>query len=81
LFFSYFNVYGNVAATSSDIQQSLKRSKDDPGSRGSAGGAAGGVLGIRLGVRLAARKRALFRVFSAIVITVGLYVIGAAILS
>jgi uncharacterized membrane protein YfcA len=45
------------------------------------GGAAGGVLGIWLGARLAARKRALSLVFSAIVITVGVYVVGAAFLS
>jgi uncharacterized protein len=45
------------------------------------GGAGGGVLGIWLGARLAARKRALSLVFSAIVIAVGLYVVGAAILT
>jgi uncharacterized membrane protein YfcA len=44
------------------------------------GGAAGGALGIWLGTRLTARKRALCLVFSAIVITVGVYVVGAAIL-
>jgi uncharacterized protein len=43
------------------------------------GGAAGGALGIGLGARLAARKRALTLVFSAVVIVVGVYVIGAAI--
>jgi uncharacterized protein len=45
------------------------------------GGAGGGVLGIWLGARLAARKRALSLVFSAVVIAVGLYVVGAAILT
>jgi len=45
------------------------------------GGAAGGVLGIWLGARLAARKRALTLAFSAVVIAVGVYVIGAAILN
>jgi uncharacterized membrane protein YfcA len=45
------------------------------------GGAAGGVLGIWLGARLAERKRALTLVFSAIVIAVGVYVVGAAILA
>jgi uncharacterized membrane protein YfcA len=43
------------------------------------GGAAGGALGIGLGARLAARKRALTLAFSAVVIAVGVYVIGAAI--
>lgn len=43
------------------------------------GGAAGGGLGIGLGARLAARKRALTLAFSAVVIAVGVYVIGAAI--
>jgi uncharacterized membrane protein YfcA len=45
------------------------------------GGAAGGALGIGLGARLAARKRALTLAFSAVVIAVGVYVIGAAILT
>jgi uncharacterized membrane protein YfcA len=45
------------------------------------GGGAGGALGIWLGGRLAVRKRALTLVFSAIVITVGVYVVGAAILN
>jgi len=45
------------------------------------GGAAGGGLGIGLGARLAGRKRALSLVFSAVVIAVGLYVVGAAILT
>jgi uncharacterized membrane protein YfcA len=45
------------------------------------GGAAGGALGIWLGGRLAERKRALTLVFSAVVIAVGIYVVGAAILA
>jgi uncharacterized membrane protein YfcA len=45
------------------------------------GGAAGGVLGIGLGARLTKRKRALSLVFSAIVITAGVYVVSAAILT
>jgi uncharacterized membrane protein YfcA len=45
------------------------------------GGAAGGALGIWLCARLAERKRALTLVFSAVVIAVGIYVVGAAILS
>jgi uncharacterized membrane protein YfcA len=45
------------------------------------GGAAGGALGIWLGARLAERKRALTLVFSAVVIAVGAYVVGTAILS
>ena len=45
------------------------------------GGAAGGALGIWLGTRLTSGKRALSLVFSAIVITVGVYVAGAAILN
>ena len=40
-----------------------------------------GALGIWLGARLAARKRALTLVFSAVVIMVGVYVVGAAILT
>jgi hypothetical protein len=39
------------------------------------GGALGGLLGIGLGRRLSRHKRALSLAFSAIVITVGLYVI------
>ena len=45
------------------------------------GGAAGGGLGIGLGARLAGRKRALSLVFSAVVITVGIYVVGTAVLT
>jgi len=45
------------------------------------GGAAGGALGIWLGARLTERKRALSLVFSAIIITVGVYVVSAAILT
>jgi uncharacterized membrane protein YfcA len=45
------------------------------------GGAAGGALGIWLGARLAERKRALTLVFSAVVIAIGFYVVGAAILA
>jgi uncharacterized membrane protein YfcA len=45
------------------------------------GGAAGGGLGIRLGAGLAGRKRALSLVFSAIMIAVGIYVVGAATLT
>jgi hypothetical protein len=42
------------------------------------GGAAGGAAGIWLGACLAHRKRALSRVFAAVVIAVGVYVVAAA---
>jgi uncharacterized membrane protein YfcA len=45
------------------------------------GGAAGGALGIGLGARLCEHKRALSLVFSAVVITVGIYVVCAAVLT
>jgi hypothetical protein len=45
------------------------------------GGAAGGVLGIWLGAHLSGHKRALSLVFSAIVITVGVSVVSATVLT
>jgi uncharacterized protein len=45
------------------------------------GGAAGGLAGIWSGARLAAYKRALSLIFAAVVITVGLYVTTAALLT